>query len=305
MSCGDGLEHERTARYLGAGTEGPAIGLMVCVDVRRPHLPRGVRAAPARHRDCRVLARESLGAARLHARAGRLQRRPCLRRPAGLGQALPRPSPRQLRRQRSRLLHSSWPGRIGQPLRRERHGRRGRARRRRRGLPGQHPPRSGTHDRRQAHARHRDRRASWIHRGEPDRGSRPPRRCRPGQRGAAVGHRGPTGAGPRLLPERDTPHDRPGLHQRRQRWVRRRHRLRRALGSTARRRPRARRPRRRGHRTPFVLPFSAHPSSAPESLQRTLDTAISQEAGTDPGTLGAGSSSRTSLSRWPPAKRRP
>ena len=44
-----------------------------------------------------------------------------------------------------------------------------------------------------------------------------------------------------------------------------------------------------GTRTPFVLPFAAHPSSAPESLQRTLDTAISQEAGTDPGTLGAGS----------------
>jgi hypothetical protein len=40
-------------------------------------------------------------------------------------------------------------------------------------------------------------------------------------------------------------------------------------------------------RKPFVLPFSAHPSTAPESLQRTLDSAISQEVGVDPGALSA------------------
>ncbi|MGA7704008.1 MAG: M28 family peptidase, partial [Solirubrobacteraceae bacterium] len=41
-------------------------------------------------------------------------------------------------------------------------------------------------------------------------------------------------------------------------------------------------------RRPLVSPFSTDPSSAPESLQRTLDSAISQEAGTDPGELSAG-----------------
>lgn len=40
-------------------------------------------------------------------------------------------------------------------------------------------------------------------------------------------------------------------------------------------------------RKPFVLPFSAGPSTAPESLQRTLDSAIRQEVGVDPGTLSA------------------
>jgi hypothetical protein len=40
-------------------------------------------------------------------------------------------------------------------------------------------------------------------------------------------------------------------------------------------------------RKPFVLPFSAGSGTAPESLQRTLDTAISQEVGIDPGTLDA------------------
>lgn len=39
-------------------------------------------------------------------------------------------------------------------------------------------------------------------------------------------------------------------------------------------------------RRPFVLPFSAGSSTAPESLQRTLDSAISQEVGVDPGALG-------------------
>src|ERR1700684_3422241 len=36
-------------------------------------------------------------------------------------------------------------------------------------------------------------------------------------------------------------------------------------------------------RKPFVLPFSQHSSSAPESLQLTLDAAISQELGVNPG----------------------
>jgi hypothetical protein len=40
---------------------------------------------------------------------------------------------------------------------------------------------------------------------------------------------------------------------------------------------------------PFVLPFSSKPAIAPESLQRTLDGAISQEVGTDPGALGLSS----------------
>jgi Peptidase family M28 len=40
-------------------------------------------------------------------------------------------------------------------------------------------------------------------------------------------------------------------------------------------------------RKPFVLPFSGGSGTAPESLQRTLDSAISQEVGVDPGTLGA------------------
>jgi hypothetical protein len=39
-------------------------------------------------------------------------------------------------------------------------------------------------------------------------------------------------------------------------------------------------------RKPFVLPFSDRWSSAPESLQRTLNDAISQELGVDPGALG-------------------
>jgi hypothetical protein len=38
---------------------------------------------------------------------------------------------------------------------------------------------------------------------------------------------------------------------------------------------------------PFVLPFSQGPGTAPEVLQRTLDLAISQEVGADPGTLSA------------------
>jgi hypothetical protein len=42
-------------------------------------------------------------------------------------------------------------------------------------------------------------------------------------------------------------------------------------------------------RRPFVLSFSGHPSTAPEGLQRTLESAISQEAGSDPGNLGAAS----------------
>jgi hypothetical protein len=42
-------------------------------------------------------------------------------------------------------------------------------------------------------------------------------------------------------------------------------------------------------RKPLVLPFSAGPSTAPESLQRTLDSAISQEVGVDPGALSASS----------------
>jgi len=40
-------------------------------------------------------------------------------------------------------------------------------------------------------------------------------------------------------------------------------------------------------RKPFVLPFSASPGTAPEGLQRTLDSAISQEVGVDPGALSA------------------
>ena len=40
-------------------------------------------------------------------------------------------------------------------------------------------------------------------------------------------------------------------------------------------------------RRPYVLSFSAHPSTAPEGLGRTLESAISQEAGSDPGNLGA------------------
>src|SRR6185312_11908917 len=38
---------------------------------------------------------------------------------------------------------------------------------------------------------------------------------------------------------------------------------------------------------PFVLPFSTTSRTAPESLQRTLDSAISQEVGVNPGTLDA------------------
>ncbi|HTB49881.1 MAG TPA: M28 family peptidase [Solirubrobacteraceae bacterium] len=38
-------------------------------------------------------------------------------------------------------------------------------------------------------------------------------------------------------------------------------------------------------RKPFVLPFSSGSALAPESLQRTLDGAISQEVGTEPGVL--------------------
>lgn len=40
-------------------------------------------------------------------------------------------------------------------------------------------------------------------------------------------------------------------------------------------------------RKPLVLPFSEDSGTAPESLQRTLDTAISQEGGTNPGALSA------------------
>lgn len=39
-------------------------------------------------------------------------------------------------------------------------------------------------------------------------------------------------------------------------------------------------------RRPFVLSFSGAPSTGPEGLQRTLDSAVSQEAGLDPGNLG-------------------
>ncbi|HEY5193466.1 MAG TPA: M28 family peptidase [Solirubrobacteraceae bacterium] len=39
-------------------------------------------------------------------------------------------------------------------------------------------------------------------------------------------------------------------------------------------------------RKPFVLPFSSDGATAPESLQRTLEGAISQEVGTQSGTLG-------------------
>ncbi len=39
-------------------------------------------------------------------------------------------------------------------------------------------------------------------------------------------------------------------------------------------------------RKPFVLPYSSVPGTAPESLQLTLDGAISQEVGTDPGAPG-------------------
>jgi Peptidase family M28 len=40
-------------------------------------------------------------------------------------------------------------------------------------------------------------------------------------------------------------------------------------------------------RKPFVLSFSTHASTASESLERTLDSAISQEVGVDPGALSA------------------
>ncbi len=40
-------------------------------------------------------------------------------------------------------------------------------------------------------------------------------------------------------------------------------------------------------RRPFVLAFSGHPSTGPEGLQRTVESAVSQEAGLDPGSLGA------------------
>ncbi len=40
---------------------------------------------------------------------------------------------------------------------------------------------------------------------------------------------------------------------------------------------------------PFVLPFSSKPRIAPEALQRTLDGAISQDVGTDPGVPGLAS----------------
>jgi hypothetical protein len=39
-------------------------------------------------------------------------------------------------------------------------------------------------------------------------------------------------------------------------------------------------------RKPFVLPYSSKAAFAPEDLQRTLGGAISQQVGTDPGTLG-------------------
>ncbi len=39
-------------------------------------------------------------------------------------------------------------------------------------------------------------------------------------------------------------------------------------------------------RKPFVLPFSSAAEAAPESLERTLDTAIAQEVGTSPGEPG-------------------
>jgi hypothetical protein len=38
-------------------------------------------------------------------------------------------------------------------------------------------------------------------------------------------------------------------------------------------------------RKPFVLPYSSAPGAAPESLQRTLDGAISQEVGVNPGSF--------------------
>ncbi len=41
-------------------------------------------------------------------------------------------------------------------------------------------------------------------------------------------------------------------------------------------------------RTPFVAPYSAQPSTAPETLLRTVDSAISQEAGLAPGEQSAG-----------------
>jgi hypothetical protein len=40
-------------------------------------------------------------------------------------------------------------------------------------------------------------------------------------------------------------------------------------------------------RKPFVLPYSAGVGTAPERLERTLESAISQEVGVDPGTPGA------------------
>jgi hypothetical protein len=39
-------------------------------------------------------------------------------------------------------------------------------------------------------------------------------------------------------------------------------------------------------RKPFVLPYSSAPGAAPESLQRTLDGAISREVGVNPGSFG-------------------
>jgi hypothetical protein len=39
---------------------------------------------------------------------------------------------------------------------------------------------------------------------------------------------------------------------------------------------------------PFVIPFSAHVGAAPQELMRTLDSAISQEVGVDPGEPGLG-----------------
>ena len=47
-------------------------------------------------------------------------------------------------------------------------------------------------------------------------------------------------------------------------------------------------------RKPFVLPFSSVFGFAPESLQLTLDTAISQEVGTNPGALSDAGSVRPS-----------
>ena len=86
---------------------------------------------------------------------------------------------------------------------------------RRRRFSGHHAPTPRADDRRRSHAHHRGCRTSWVHRVEPDRDRRPPRRRRARLCRRALGHRCIARARARVLPERDSPHDRARLYQRR------------------------------------------------------------------------------------------